>query len=58
MNDCHLDVSPVTILNLIFLVCFFFVFFFSNLSATPTPAIMVSHDRVQYRKKESTGINL
>ena len=35
----------------VFCCCFFF-FFFSNLCATPTPAMMVRHDRVQYREKE------
>ena len=33
-------------------IVIFFLFVLSNLCATPTPAIMVRHDRVQYREKE------
>ena len=41
-----------------FCICFcdfllsIFFFFLSNLCATPTSAIMVRHDRMQYREKE------
>ena len=45
------DLSEVA-LSKICIVIFLLVFFFSNLCATPTPAIVVRHARVQYRKKE------
>ena len=40
------------------LYCYLFlVIIIINLCATPTPAIMVRNDRVQYREKESLNIS-
>ena len=45
---------------IIFFSCFFFFFFFflRNLCVTPTPAMMVRHDREQYREKGRKSENL
>ena len=54
-RDMALDVCPWGLLVNIFEVALskiciaIFFLFLSNLCATPTPAIMVRHDRVQYR---------
>ena len=49
-TDMHSDPRAVIFI-------FFFLFFFlNNLSATPTPAIVVRHDRVQYRESWRYGI--
>ena len=41
------------------LYCYLFLvfFFLSNLCATPTPAIMVGHDQVQYQEKQRKKSN-
>ena len=42
------------------LYCYFFLvcFVLSNLCATPTPVMMVKHDRVQYREKDRKKVTL